>query len=148
MNNISFFNVDIDGGFWQKQQELNRKVTVHAVYERFFNSGRFSALNCNWKDGDPLKPHIFWDSDVAKWLEGAAYIIKKTPDEKLEEDIEKIIADYNLPILTTTGTARKADENLYRTTALPREEVRVRMIPYFSWANRARTDMTVWLLSD
>ena len=52
-----------------------------------FRSGRFRALKCEWKEGDTPsdRPHIFWDSDVAKWIESVAYIVKVSPDAKLEE---------------------------------------------------------------
>ena len=31
----------------------------------------------DYKEGDEIKPHIFWDSDVAKWVESASYILNK-----------------------------------------------------------------------
>ena len=86
-----FNEVTIKGGFLHKLQELNRKVTIHAVYDRFADTGRFSALDCAWKEGDEIKPHIFWDSDVAKWIESAAYILAKSPDAALEEKVERAI---------------------------------------------------------
>ena len=70
-------DLDITGGFWKEKQELFRRVTVDAVYDRFEETGRFEALNCSWKEGMPNKPHIFWDSDVVKWIEGAAYFLLK-----------------------------------------------------------------------
>ena len=27
--------------------------------------------------GMPNKPHVFWDSDVAKWMEAAAFLLEK-----------------------------------------------------------------------
>ncbi|MBR6727354.1 MAG: glycoside hydrolase family 127 protein [Clostridia bacterium] len=86
-----FNEVIIRGGFLHDLQELNRKVTINAVYDRFADTGRFSALDCAWKEGDEIKPHIFWDSDVAKWLESAAYILAKHPDAALEEKVERAI---------------------------------------------------------
>ena len=61
---------------------------VLAVYNRFYDTGRVSAFRCDWQEGQPKKPHIFWDSDVAKWIEGAAYLIEKQPDAKLEALID------------------------------------------------------------
>ena len=82
-----FNEVTINGGFLHALQEQNRKVTVQSVYDRFADTGRFSALDCTWKEGDEIKPHIFWDSDVAKWLEAAACIIRKRPSPALERII-------------------------------------------------------------
>ena len=68
-------NVTLLSGFWKKKEDLNRDVTIDAVYNRFDETGRIKAFKCDWKEGDPQQPHFFWDSDVAKWLEGAAYIL-------------------------------------------------------------------------
>ena len=38
-------------------------------------------------------PHYFWDSDVAKWIEGAAYIIEKTGNKELEKLCDAAIAN-------------------------------------------------------
>ncbi len=88
---IPLKNTEITGGFWAKKQKLNRDVTIYSVYDRFAETGRFEAFNVNWKEGEPNKPHIFWDSDIAKWLESAAYIIAKNPDERLEKIVDDIV---------------------------------------------------------
>ena len=74
---VSFADSTITGGFWKTEQDLCRKVTVNAVYDRFEETGRFEALKMQWKKGMPNQPHIFWESDVTKWIEGAAYFLKK-----------------------------------------------------------------------
>ncbi|NLB37303.1 MAG: glycoside hydrolase family 127 protein [Clostridiales bacterium] len=88
---IDYKNVELLDGFWLQSQKLNRDVTIKSVYEQFNATGRFDAFRCEWKEGMPNKPHIFWDSDVAKWIEGAAYIINKQPDRELESIIEDVI---------------------------------------------------------
>lgn len=91
MSNISFENVNITNGFWKKKQDLNNDVTVYAVRDRFKDTGRFDAFKCDWQDGMPNRPHIFWDSDIAKWIEGAAYLLSKGENKEIESDIEFII---------------------------------------------------------
>ena len=92
MDNIKFSSVDITGGFWYEKQKLNENVTIDAVYDRFYDTGRVEAFDCKWTEGsEVIKPHFFWDSDVAKWIEGAAYILKKQSRPDLEEKIEHII---------------------------------------------------------
>lgn len=86
-----FENVEVKSGFLYEKQKLNEEVTIDAVYDRFYETGRFDAFLCKWKEGKDKKPHIFWDSDVAKWIEGAAYILKKNKRADLEEKIEKVI---------------------------------------------------------
>ena len=88
---FTFDGVTISGGFFAEMQKKNREVTVPAVYDRFYETGRVEALACRWKDGEPKRPHIFWDSDIAKWLESAAYVLAKHPDPDLESKAEEII---------------------------------------------------------
>ena len=87
----NYRNVDLIGGFWADKQQLNSTVTTQAVYDRFFETGRMDAFKCEWHEGEPNKPHIFWDSDVAKWMEGAAYILAKEDRPDLSEKVEELI---------------------------------------------------------
>ncbi|MCL2013782.1 MAG: glycoside hydrolase family 127 protein [Oscillospiraceae bacterium] len=93
MNNINFSNITITGGFWKNRLDINRDVTTVAVKNRFEETGRFKALKCEWKEEMPNRPHFFWDSDVAKWIEGAAYILRQHKDPELETFIESLIDD-------------------------------------------------------
>lgn len=94
MEKISYKNIKIGDGFWKIKQDMIKDVTLESVYNRFKETHRFDALDCSWKEGDPDCPHVFWDSDIAKWLEGLAYILAHSENEKLEkiadESIEKI----------------------------------------------------------
>ena len=49
---IPFTDVDINGGFWQARQQLNRDVTIEAVMNRFMETGRFEA---ELTSGDQLR---------------------------------------------------------------------------------------------
>ncbi|MBQ7542405.1 MAG: glycoside hydrolase family 127 protein [Clostridia bacterium] len=91
MTYIPYSDVEIDGGFWQAVQSRNRDVTLGCVRAQFEKTGRFAALHCDWREGQPDRPHIFWDSDVAKWTESAAYVLKKHPDETLMRQVEDVI---------------------------------------------------------
>ena len=91
MQQVPFYDLDITGGFWQERQQTVVEKTVWAVYDRFKETGRIDTMDCQKHD---IKPHVFWGSDVVKWMEGAAYILKKHPNEKLlglvNELVEKI----------------------------------------------------------
>ena len=83
--------VRLTGGFWKQKEDLNRDVTIPAVYKRFDETGRIEAFQCKWKEGMPKQPHIFWDSDVVKWMEGAAYVLSRESIPELEEKVEALI---------------------------------------------------------
>ena len=87
---IPFHQVHITGGFWRQRQQINRDTTVQAVYNRFSDTHRFEALKCQPEGHPDWKTHIYWDSDIAKWLEGAAYSL---PNAELEAKIEAAIDD-------------------------------------------------------
>ena len=90
MKNIDFRNIRLTDGFWYEKQKMIKDVTIDAVYNQFKNAHRFDALKCEWKEGAPNEPHIFWDSDVAKWIEGASYSMSVYGrDEKLEQIIDE-----------------------------------------------------------
>ena len=91
INRVDFKNTKIRSGFWRVKQDMARNATVRAVYDRFYDTGRIEAMACNWREGMDKKPHVFWDSDVAKWLEGAAYMLAEKDDPSLRALCEKII---------------------------------------------------------
>lgn len=91
MNWNSFQNTTLQKGFLCDKQLLNRKVTMQAVWDRFSETGRIDAFRFDWEEGKSNKPHIFWDSDVAKWMEAAAYILSKEEDSDLRTKIEWLI---------------------------------------------------------
>ena len=91
MKLFSLKDVELTGGYLYEKQELNRTVTIRAVYDRFLESGRIGAFDFNWKPGMPHQPHVFYDSDVAKWMEGASWILCKHEDALLTERVERLI---------------------------------------------------------
>ena len=91
MKNLSFDCTKINDGFWDFYNKLNRKSVVKNVYNRFKETGRFDALLCDWREGAPNKPHIFWDSDVVKWMEGVAYLMEESPEPELEALVDEMI---------------------------------------------------------
>ncbi|MBQ9785315.1 MAG: glycoside hydrolase family 127 protein [Clostridia bacterium] len=79
LNFIPFSRVTLGDGFWQDRYNLNKHTSVENVRARFEESGRFDALRFNYlKTGK--KPHYFFDSDAAKWIEAVAYLAQKDPD--------------------------------------------------------------------
>ncbi len=88
---ISFERTDITGGFWRRRQEMVAEVSIHSIYDRFTDTHRFDFIENDWHSSKEYAPHIFWDSDVAKWMESAAYILEKRESAKLLEICERIV---------------------------------------------------------
>lgn len=93
MKNLDFNETRIEGGFWAFYEKLNRESVIKSVYHRYCETGRFDALKCGWREGMENRPHIFWDSDVMKWIEGASYILSKYPSDELEAVIDGMVED-------------------------------------------------------
>lgn len=95
MKNIDCKNIKINDGFWKIKQDMVNDITLKSVYERFKETHRFDALDCTWKEGDPDMPHVFWDSDIAKWIESVGYNAFAYDNDELikivDESVEKII---------------------------------------------------------
>ncbi|MBR2642052.1 MAG: glycoside hydrolase family 127 protein [Lentisphaeria bacterium] len=69
----------------------NRTATIPAVLALLESSGRIRAFDMNWKPGDPDEPHCFWDSDVAKTVEGMALELQNSPDPELEKTLNDLV---------------------------------------------------------
>ena len=66
--------VVIDDHFWAPRRELVRTRTLRQQEHQMRQPGQqFDALRLTWRPGEPHEPHIFWESDVAKWIEAASY---------------------------------------------------------------------------
>lgn len=73
------------------RMKMAHEKTIPSSIQRCYETGRIEAFKHNWKEGMPNRPHIYWDSDVAKVLEGIAYDIVLNPDEKLESELDSIV---------------------------------------------------------
>lgn len=85
MEHVLFANIQLRGGFWGHYEELVRRVTVPAIYRQF--TDRFRALHCNKE----TPAHIYWDSDVAKWIEAAAYLTQTRREPELERIVDTAV---------------------------------------------------------
>lgn len=90
MQTFSLKQSKLKGGFFGRYQDLNGNVTLRAVHDRFEETGRFKALKC--KNEEPYS-HIFWDSDVVKWMEGAAYYLSRKEDKQIRQWFDEAVED-------------------------------------------------------
>lgn len=89
---MSHFSVKLADSFLAPRQALGRSSTIPASIARCEETGRIDAFKLNWKEGDPNKPHIYWDSDVAKVLEGMAYASALFQDKEMEKQLDDLVA--------------------------------------------------------
>ncbi|NLG13523.1 MAG: glycoside hydrolase family 127 protein [Lentisphaerae bacterium] len=100
MKLVPFKNVSITGGFWYEKQKINRENTLPIEYQQCKDTGRLDAWKLDWKPGMPNQPHVYWDSDVAKWIEAVGYSLAQNPDpelEKLADEVIQWMADAQQP---------------------------------------------------
>ena len=88
---VPFARVKIHDNFWAPRQEINRATTIPLIYRQCQESGRIGALKLEWKPGQPNPPHVFWESDLAKWIEAASYSLRARPDADLERQVDEVI---------------------------------------------------------
>lgn len=113
--NIGFEKVNINGGFWKKKQELVRSTTIHSVYNRFKDTGRIDAFRCDWVEGMPKQPHMFWDSDVAKWMESVGYLSQTHREPELEAKVDELVDNIE------KNQSENGYFNIYYTVIEPKE---------------------------
>ena len=110
---VPIARVKIQDGFWAPRQEINRTTTIPLIHRHCQETGRIDALKLDWKPGQPKTPHVFWESDLAKWIEAASYSICTHPDPQLAGQLDEVIA--------LLGRAQQADGylNAYYTVVEP-----------------------------
>lgn len=94
-------NVTISDRFWAPRRETNRTTTIDHIYEQCERTDRIAALSPDWQPRpedlvrDPRwqgTATMFWDSDVAKWMEAASYVLEQHPDPALDTLLDDVIA--------------------------------------------------------
>ncbi len=82
---LDFKSVKVKDPVFSSRVALALGPMLKAVTKKTEETGRIDAFDLKWKEEEPFKPHVFWDSDVAKVLEGMAYILALAPDPELEK---------------------------------------------------------------
>ena len=83
-------SVAIDDPFWSPRIEVVREKTIPFEYHQFDTLGHLRALKHQPAEKDP-RPHIFWESDVAKWIEAASFSLATHPDPELDARLDGVI---------------------------------------------------------
>jgi uncharacterized protein len=89
---ISPGDVRITGGLWATRAERNRTAAIPTGLKQLREVKNLHNLEiaAGRATGEPIGP-IFADSDVYKWLEGAAWEYGRQPDEELLGEISSIV---------------------------------------------------------
>jgi DUF1680 family protein len=102
---VPFTAVTFDDGFWAPRQAALRTTTIPLLYEQCKKAGMIAALDVHAPaDALPLQfeitplgtkpatPVMYWDSDLGKWIEAAAYTLATHRDPALEALIDDIVS--------------------------------------------------------
>jgi DUF1680 family protein len=89
---VALQDVTIDDAFWSPRLRINREQTIPHQYRQCEETGRLAALQLDWRPGQEPVPHIFWESDIAKWIEAASYSLTTHPDPRLDALLDEVIA--------------------------------------------------------
>ncbi len=97
---VAFANVELEGPFWRDRLDAVLTKTIDSQYQQLAESGILESLELR-QPPPPLRvprdwrghtQQVFWDSDVAKWLEAASYALRHAADPALEQKVDDIIA--------------------------------------------------------
>lgn len=88
---VPLADVTVEGRFWEPILRVNREATIPHVYGECEASGRIGAFRLDWQPGVEPRPHYFWDSDVAKWVEAASYRLATHPEPALDALLDRVV---------------------------------------------------------
>jgi uncharacterized protein len=95
----TFSQTTFDGASLLKTRKSTiSKVTVKAQLMQLRETGRYDCFDLKWKpiyddrSGWPVTTTQFWDSDVAKWIEGACYLLAQDYDAEIDTAVQEIVS--------------------------------------------------------
>jgi uncharacterized protein len=86
--------VTLDDGFWAARRTVNAQASIPSLLQELESRGiidNFRRISGR-KDVQRRGPR-YTDSDVYKWIEGAAYALQSNPDAKLRAMVDGVIDD-------------------------------------------------------
>lgn len=73
------------------------RVTLGRQLALLRSTGRYECFGLQWHpvyDDHrfwPVPPHLFWDSDLGKWMEAAVYFLGERYDRELDEAVRHLV---------------------------------------------------------
>ncbi|MEO8135840.1 MAG: beta-L-arabinofuranosidase domain-containing protein [Betaproteobacteria bacterium] len=97
---VPFTAVELQDGLWAARQQSIRERTVPFLHAQYEKNGLFEALDVDAPPGPlripfnnrPNTAVMYWDSDIAKWIEMASYTLASRYDSALDARIDELIA--------------------------------------------------------
>lgn len=97
---VPFTAVELTDRIWAPRQRTVRERTVPFFYGQLERQGVLEGLNVDLPagplrvpfNGRPTTPVMYWDSDIGKWIEMAAYTLAHRRDPALEAQVDDVIA--------------------------------------------------------
>jgi uncharacterized protein len=84
--------------FWGRRREVIRSTTIPFQLDMLKKTGRYDAFKLrkhpSYDDVPtvwPIPNHLFWDSDVAKWIEGACYFLRDYKDAEVKAAVDELV---------------------------------------------------------
>jgi len=99
---VRFVDVRLEGDFWKERLDTVLARTIPSQHKKLVEYGYLDSL----KLPNPPQPlrfprhangftvQVFWDSDIGKWIEAAAYALSHRRDAGIEASIEAIVDDF------------------------------------------------------
>lgn len=81
----------------QRMRSTVRQITVKTQLEQLRATGRYDCFKLEWhpsygnKNSWPVDSTWFWDSDLAKWIEGACYFLEQEFDPEIDAAIQELV---------------------------------------------------------
>ncbi|GCF09795.1 glycoside hydrolase family 127 protein [Dictyobacter arantiisoli] len=91
-SSVAHTSILFEDAFWGPRLQALREQTLPAIYQQMQQDGHFTAFREEWHAGMYPIPYVFWESDIAKWIEAASYSLATHPDAHLETLIDEAIA--------------------------------------------------------
>lgn len=88
----------LPGSLLRRRRDAVASNTLLYQLEVLKETGRYDAFKLKWHptyddppDEWPVPNHLFWDSDVGKWLEGACYFLHEQSNPQVEIAVKELV---------------------------------------------------------
>ncbi len=83
--------VKLQDCFFAPRQDKMETVTIESSLKKCKETGRLDAFKLQQPGGDIPVPHVYWDSDVAKVMEGMAHAVRLNPESPLRKRLDELV---------------------------------------------------------
>jgi len=87
-----------DLGFISRRRDVVYSNTLLYQLDVLKTTGRYDAFKLEWHhsyndppNAWPIPNHLFWDSDVAKWIEGACYFLQWQYNAIIDKAVKELV---------------------------------------------------------